>query len=253
MSRTLVELTEGFGFLLSGTRMIFKDRSLFLWAIIPFLIDLALVAWGISWGVTSLSSWTAATIGYLVSPSAGIWYDIFYYPLLVIFWLAFLVVLTYGTFLIATIIASPFNSLLAERALVVRGVIEDRPFHFGRWLKVTLKMIFVSILRALIFLAIGVIILILSFIPVLNVLGSYMAFLIMAFDSMDYSFEALEYDLADRFKYFRNHFAEFSGMAAALGLTLLIPGLTLLLLPSAVVGCADIVHRVEKKSLKGNS
>ena len=79
------------------------------------------------------------------------------------------------------------------------------------------------------------------FVPVLNLLAVSAAMLLLAFDSMDYSFETLGWGLRQRLRYLRREWVQWSGMAAGLALTLLLPGLTLLVIPGAVVGAAMLV------------
>ena len=147
-----------------------------------------------------------------------------------------------------TVVAAPCNSLLAERTLIMAGAVEDRPFELGRWLKVSAKMLFVGLMKSMVFLFFGILIFVCSFIPILNFVSSFAAFLIMAFDSSDYSFEIMEMSLRERFRFFQNHFPEFAGMASFLGLTVFVPGTTLLLLPFSVVGAALTLSDLKKGS-----
>ena len=117
------------------------------------------------------------------------------------------------------------------------------------WVQITIKQVSVSLLRSILFAGVGIVIFIFSFIPFLNIVGAFIAFLIVAFDCFDYSMEVKLMKLKERLEYFRTHFTTFSGMALMLGLTLLVPGLTLLLLPCAVIGAADTMAQLEKGSV----
>ena len=68
----------------------------------------------------------------------------------------------------------------------------------------------------------------------------------MSFDSMDYTFEAMEFGLRERFRYFQKNFPEFTGMAGSLAITIFVPGLTLIVLPCSVVGAALVYKKAQK-------
>lgn len=226
---------------LDGARLILKESSIRKWAIIPFLIDLLLVVSGIGFGLASISGWVASALGFVGLTSGGFFASILFYLFSAILWVGYLIVVIYGTFLIATVVAAPFNSLLAERTLMHLGVLEEKPFKMGEWVATSLKLLMIGLGKSLIFAFIGIFIFIASFIPGLNFVASYVALLIMSFDSMDYSFEAREFGLRKRFRYFQARFPEFTGMAGGLALTIFVPGLTLLILPCSVVGAAIVM------------
>lgn len=231
----------GVSHLLEGGRLIVTEKTIRKWAIIPFLIDILLVISGIGFGLASISGWVTSALAFVGLAGGGFIASIFFYLFSAVLWIGYLIVVIYGTFLVATVVAAPFNSLLAERTLMHLGVIEEKPFKLGAWISTSLKLLVIGLIKSLIFAFLGIFIFITSFIPVLNFVSSYLALLIMSFDSMDYSFEAREFGLKKRFRYFQTKFPEFTGMAGGLALTILVPGLTLLVLPCSVVGAAIIM------------
>jgi CysZ protein len=106
----------------------------------------------------------------------------------------------------------------------------------------------VSLLKTLLLLAVGFILFVFSFLPVLNFFAVGGALMILALDCMDYSLEALGYGFRQRMAYFVKNPAQWLGMSLGLGLTLLVPGLTLLVIPGAVTGAALIVK--DEKTLR---
>lgn len=244
--KPITAFSNGFGFLFEGLNLVRKTKGMMKWILIPLILDFAMLLAGLYFGFAWIEGLITYTVTLLADP--GNWlFSLLYYPLLIILGFGFFVVLLYGTFILSTIIASPFNSLLAEKALVELGAIAERPFHLWRWIKISVRMVVISLIRATIFLFFGIFIFVLSFFPGLNFLGTYIALLIIASDSADYSFEVLEMSLADRFKFIGDKMPQFSGMAASLGLTLLLPGLTLLILPLSVVGASCIVAKNQSK------
>ena len=237
--QSLRKLFQGLGFLLEGFRILKTHPHLLVFVIIPLTIDVAAFAGGVFLGTTFVSAWVASALSLVITPAAGIWYSVFYYPLLALLWVAFLVVLGYAVFLIGAVIASPFHSLLAERTLMKLGALQTTPFNLRASLRAGFTMFKISLKKMLVFAVLGVVILVCSFIPIVNIAASFAACMIVAFDAMDYSFELKEWGLSQRFAFFKAELPLFLGMSMALGLTLLIPGLTLLFYPVAVVGAAS--------------
>ncbi len=236
----------GFFSIFRGAGLLWNFGRLRLYAIIPFIIGLVMLCLGIRWGVHHL----AKIIEYLlmnVMVLSGAYLGIAYYVGIILAWPAFLIATVYGVFVATKLVASPFNSLLAERALIELKVIQNEPFHLWRWVLLAIRMLFVSILKSVVFLLIGIVLFVLSFVPGLNLLAALGFFLIVAFDSVDYSFEALQFGFQRRFWFFRDHFAAFVGMALSLSLVFFIPGLNFLLFPAAVAGGSDLVRRLQQQ------
>lgn len=234
----------GFLFIFKGTKILFQKSELLKWAIIPFIINFIIIILAFKWGIGQSDEIVSQTIGFF-GGSEGLFYKILYYPIKLTFILTYSVTIIYLSFLLATAIASPFNAILAEKTLFHLGFIQEKSFNLVFWLKASFKMFLAALLRAVIFLIAGTIIFILSFIPVINFFSTFAAFLIIALDCMDYSMEACLMSLRQRWEYFLKTPFYFCGMALALSLTVLIPGLTLLLLPSSVVGAAWIMTKTK--------
>jgi len=235
---------KGFSFIMDGLRLIRQDGELLRWAAVPFVIDLLLVVIGFFAGAVLMPGWVQAAVAMVIPASAGLAFSILYYPLLLFFWLVFLILWIYVIFLFATVIAAPFNTVLAERTLMKAGVIASRPFNFTQWSATSFRMMITALVKATVFLLLGVGIFALSFVPVVNLLSSFLALQVMAFDSFDCSFEILEMNFRERMKVFRQMFPEATGMAGALAVSLMVPGLTLLLMPAAIVGSASMLKGV---------
>lgn len=237
----------GFGFVFQGIRLLREHRELRKWAVIPWIIDIILLAIGITFGGKHVTKWVKSAVS-LVVPQGHVLHDWLYYPLIIVFWVVFVGVLVYLLYLIAGLVASPFNSILADRTLARLGAKKEEDLSIRRVASLAIRMFMISVARSVILLILGFIVFIIAFIPGLNFIGLFFAFLVICFDGADYSFEVLEYGLRERFAFLRRHFIEFSGMAAFVGLTLMIPGLILLLMPAAVVGCASVIQRIRMRA-----
>ena len=103
-----------------------------------------------------------------------------------------------------------------------------------------------------IILAISAMLFIASFIPIISPIALYFSLMILTFDCMDYAMEHDEQGLRQRFKYFFNHWIEFSGFALCMAVIIVIPFIHFILLPSAVLGTTVLYARIQSaKKLKG--
>jgi uncharacterized protein involved in cysteine biosynthesis len=212
-----------------------KHRRLLVLAILPTMLSglFAAVFLWLLW--THLGAWAAHLVTALVGAAAGVWYDVIYYPLVLGGGLIVSLAALYILFVLHSFVAVPFYSVLAERALAQRGL------HHKQNIAGMLRMFRIGAVKSVLLLAIGVVLFVLSFVPVLNLAALAVTLLLLAFDCMDYAFEAAGFGLRRRLGYLFTRRAQWAGMAAGLALTLLVPGLTLLVTPGAVVGGALIL------------
>ena len=229
---------KGLKFIHSGWQASSQIPGVKKWIIIPFAINFLVFILGFAVGSSELSSFAKWATLLLVESSGISFFQYLYYPFLLIFLIVFIVLYTYVTFLIASVIASPFYAVIAEKVLVHRGLLRDEGGSIFAQFKRNLQMIAVSLLRLFLLLFVGLFLFIFSFLPGVNLLTSYFAFIIMALDTADYSMETMGLSLSERIGYFKNNFSEFAGMGLIVGLTALIPGLILLVMPYAVIGSA---------------
>jgi CysZ protein len=233
------EFADGLFYWFRGWRWLWRSRALGFYAVLPFLLAMVFFVSVLWISIHYLSFWTHHFVA-LVLPTHETWSGMLYYPMWITFFMLTFITLVYVAYLVHIVLCGPFYSLLAERALHDLGKRDRTKFNFS------IRVLIASIAKAALFLMIGVLIIVFSFVPLINVVGFAMALLILAFDTMDYSFEAMGMNLRQRLAYFAHHMPQWLGMAVSLALTLLIPGLTLLILPGAVVGAAMII---EEKSI----
>jgi len=220
-----------------------KNPSLWPWLLIPWLIDIALLVLGWSAGMTAIQGWiTALVTGWVGS---GFWFDLLNYPILIVFGLIFVVVWLIAVMSVATALASPFNSLLAEKVLVLKGVQGIGHKGLAGWVAHSIKMLLVGLLKGGIFAAMGFLLFAVSFIPGLNFVAAYASMCLFAADMFDYGFEARGFSLKRRVEEVRKMGGVVLGLGASLSLTSVIPGLTVLLLPLAVVGATWQMEKPE--------
>ena len=231
----------GTKFIFQGTKDVFTIPHLLPWAVIPFIIDVFILFFFFFWGKQKISFFKSQIMDFIFSET-NTWLYTLLSPIIgLLIWVAFIIILLYGTFLLAMIVAVPFHTIIAEKILCHYGKLQSPPFSWGRWIQVNVRMFIISLIKSALFAIIGLFLFILSFIPVLNLVSSFTAFLIMAYDCADYGLEVKEMTLLQRFEYFKNHFPEFLGMATTLTASVFLPGSTLLLLPIAVAGSSWVI------------
>jgi uncharacterized protein involved in cysteine biosynthesis len=226
-----------------GFLVLASSSKLRNWSLVPFLIaillgslitifGLYLVASSIGAVAIQLSSW--------LSLSPGSWITA---AITLLMWPIALLLLGVLVYVGVRLIVAPFYSILAEISLVELGLCENKPWQGRQWLKFTLRMLAVSILKSFIF-AIGTAILfVCSLIPLLNLFAAVGFILMLSFDLSDYSFEAMGWGLRRRFHHFRANWPLYSGFAVSLGMLLVIPGMGIITLPAAVIGGSLILQR----------
>jgi uncharacterized protein involved in cysteine biosynthesis len=232
-------------FWVKGWQWLFEHpRSLGL-VLAPFVLGLLLVgagAWFLFPYVPGLSETLAGAV-----PGAA-----HFYIGSIVYWLVllFLFVMFAGfgfivLYCLYILLCAPFHAVLVERVLKTAGKHHLQELTFRKWSALTLKMFGVSLLKSLCFFALGGTAFVVSFIPGLQWVVFVTTAMIFAFDSMDYSFEALGFGLRRRFGYFLREKEQFFLFSMGMALTLFIPGLTFLALPGAVVGAALAIKQTQ--------
>ena len=245
-SKQALGFFSGFKSFFTGIRVLTINSGLRNTAILPLLLDF--VIFGVVVYLVCFLYFPPLVAGYLATAGTGFWATLLAVGAQSMVFIFGLICSGLITFMLGTWLASPFNALLAEKALVHFGAREDKPFEMNRWLRTTAKMALVGMVRSMILLVFGALLFLLSFVPVLHLPILFVGFFIMSTDCLDYSLETLEFDLKGRFRYYFQYFAKISGFATALGLTFLVPGLSFLLMPAAIAGAAHLVSEGRKVS-----
>ncbi len=157
--------------------------------------------------------------------------------------LALALISVYALFLATKLLASPFYAILSSQILKNRGIVKPQDLTFVRWMILSFRTTAVNLIEISVFSIIGGVLFIFSFIPFVNVLAAFGFFLIMAYDSTDYSLDVLNFSLSERVNYFLSHIVQLCGFALAISLVMLVPGLNLILFAASVAGGADLVSR----------
>ncbi len=237
----------GFAAPIQGIRFIFKNPSLWVWAALPFALNAFLVVLSFSWAFQNLADTVftvMANLGFTVQSGFLAWMLFYFFKILL--WVVFFIFLTFVAYLLGQILAAPFSAVLSEKSLIKLNVLTEKPFILGIWLKTSLKMVRISVVKGFLLLIIGALLMLAGIIPVLNIVVPFVVLLTLAFDSADYSFENMQMTLTERISFFKKNIVVFSGYAVALGIILFVPGLNFFLFPASVVGASLLISRIKE-------
>lgn len=228
----------GFKFIFDGISYLRKNDGLKKWALMPFLLIIALFLIG----VVSAFFWAPPLTSWLTERFFNLDSELGAFVIMVLtmlFVLVLAVLYGYLMYLLVSLVSAPFHSVLSEKVLQRLGATNTVGFKFS--------FLVDSVVRVLVLGVFGILLVLGSFfIPGLNIVSAFFLFFMIAYDSADYSLEVLGYSLKQRFGFVKTHLAEFFGMATFVGLTLFVPGLILLLMPAAVTGSTILVFQLHK-------
>ncbi|MGE3974995.1 MAG: EI24 domain-containing protein [Bdellovibrionales bacterium] len=238
------EFVLGFKSPFIGIRLILANKDLKRIAIVPLIIDFILF---FSVLYVSLFVLMPTLLATFVTGAVGFWSGIAYYGSYALASVVLFIFSGFVTFALAMIISGPFNALLAEKTLMhLRGTLPGAE-TLADWLRKSFKMFGVALLRSLIVLSVTTVMFFVGIVPGLGVLAVFVSLFLFATDCADYSLEVFGLSLKERLRAYKAHWLGFSGFGAALGLTFLIPGLSFLIMPAAVVGGAHFVKEILNK------
>ena len=260
-----VQLFQGAGYVLKGLSLI-AQPGLRRFVAVPLLVNALLFAVLIGYGALHMQDLLAYIDGLMPrAPDLGGWLSwltdfiafllgLVEWLLWTLFGLAALFVVFYAFSVVGNLIAAPFNSLLAEK---VERHLTGRPLDEGDTWSDALKSIVPALLsemRKLIYIGLRAIpLLILSFIPVLNIAAPFLWALfgawMLALEYMDYPMAnhgILFSEQRTRLKQKRMLSLGFGGLT--MGMTL-IPVVNFLAMPTAVAGATALwVERLNKEA-----
>ncbi len=235
----------GFVSFFDGFRAVGQSRRLKMLIVLPMILMAILFTLGIIF----LSSWISVIAGQLqtfteslvtVGTSLS-----FIFTFLT--WLIYVMVFFLLMYFFGRVLASPFYALIAEQILKDMGVKNPPEHGIMMWVRLNFHMVIVSAIEAVVFAFLGLSFFVLSFIPPLGVLTPFLFVLLMTFDASDFVFESLNMGFRSRMKFFRKYIFYYLGFSCALGLTLMIPVLNLILFPFYVAGAAKLAAQILKK------
>ncbi|MCB0393752.1 MAG: EI24 domain-containing protein [Bdellovibrionales bacterium] len=230
----------GFKSPIAGVRLILSDSQLLRLSVLPFLVMTLAMILGFTYAFPSLAAYLVTLV-----PAFTGWMVVFGWLGMGLAYLLGFLGVAIVFVLFASVVASPFQGLLAEKTLMKLGALESKPFKIGEWLGFTIKMLIVAVERASIFAVVGLMLFVLSLIPIVQVGAGFLGLIIVALDCVDYSLELLGFGLRKRFTFLKQNFWELAGFGCCFGITFFVPLLNFFMLPAAVVGACIMVNDIK--------
>ncbi|MFV0276857.1 MAG: sulfate transporter CysZ [Parahaliea sp.] len=226
---------SGAGYLLQGASMLTHPR-LRLFVLIPLAVNITIFASLIGAAYAYLNSRMDHWLSYIPQ-----WLDFLQWIIWPVIALVFSLVTGYTFTALALIIASPFNSLLAEKAeeLVTGREVEGLE-GIGAALMEVPRGIVRELAKLIYYVPMALFVLIVSFIPALNAVAPVLWFLLgawmMSIQFVDYPMDNHRYRFGDVKEAVRSRRLSSLGFGGMVALGAAIPVLNFFVVPSAVVG-----------------
>jgi CysZ protein len=226
---------NGARYLIEGARML-THPSLRLFVMIPLTVNIVIFGSLIGFGFTYLGGLMEQWLSWI--PDWLSFIEWILWPLVV---LAVSLVTGYAFTAVALIIASPFNSLLAEKAEeLITGQPVDSLEGFAAAIKEIPRAVFRELGKLLYYLPMAAFVLLLTFIPGINVIAPVLWFLLgawmMSIQFVDYPVDNHRMDFGEVKEACRRRRLSSMGFGGLVALCTSIPIVNFFVVPAAVVG-----------------
>ncbi len=222
-------------YLREGLKLVLSP-GLRLFVLLPLLTNLVLFVGLIYFAGHQFSLWVDALM-----PSLPSWLSFLNYVLWPLF-VVLVALMVFFTFtMLANIIAAPFNGFLAEKVeAVVRGIDNSPPFSWAELAAMVPRTLAREMRKLGYFLPRAIALLILSFIPVLNLIAAPLWLLfgiwMMAIQYIDYPADNHKLGWNEMLAWLREKRWQSMSFGGIVYLALLIPVVNVLMMPAAVAG-----------------
>jgi CysZ protein len=240
------QIIQGFLSPMLGLRVILSSPRNMLYALIPFGIGLLVVLAGSVAGFQYVNQWVQAwTDGFSSFQDWSFLKTIVDALLILVSWIVVSLLNFLAAYLCIIVLAGPFYALMVENIFKKELPDKEQRSDF----RLVVGMFFLGLLKAVIFLCVGILCFILSWIPGFNLLAPLIVTLTVAFDCSDYAFEVDFLGLRERFQFFASHIWNYFGLGLAILVTGLIPGAFFILLPVFVCGATKMYIQLQTEKL----
>ncbi|MFG0380028.1 sulfate transporter CysZ [Pseudomonas sp. zbq_18] len=207
-----------------------------LFVLLPLAINTLLFIGLIALAMQQFGGWVDTFM-----PSLPSWLSFLEYLIWPLFVLMVLVIMFFSFTLLANIIAAPFNGFLAEKVeVVVRGRDDFPPFSWAELMAMVPRTLGRELRKLAYFLPRAIPLLILTFIPGLNLIAAPLWILfgvwMMAVQYIDYPADNNKLGWNEMLAWLREKRWQSLGFGGATYLALMIPFVNILVMPAAVAG-----------------
>ncbi|MEN9464061.1 MAG: hypothetical protein RL217_242 [Pseudomonadota bacterium] len=223
-------LKQGFAFFVQGLRALSAPQyRLYVW--LPLLLNAVLMGAATYWAVQLLDTWVTQLVVQLPS-----WLAFLYWLLMPLALLAVMLLLAYSFSTLLMLVLAPLCGLLSEKVDRQAGVcVPAEPWYKLLWRTLKRELIKLAYLlpRYLLLLLLG-------WIPVVNILAPLLWLLFMAWFAalqyVNYAFDNHRLSFADLRKASQQERLTFLGFGLPIALVLMVPILNWFVMPAAVIG-----------------
>jgi len=235
------DFVAGLRFFLRGVGCVAARPRLWPWAAIPLVINTVMMIGVVAGALYAWSTWGATW--------ADFWWLTIVYWLGIVVVMAVVMVIVFFVFtIVGSVLAAPFNDVLSEKVekRVLGGPAEE-PGGFAWFLREMIRAVraavaLVSIqVGTLLFLAVFMFIPFVGGIPFL--LGSIV---FAAMDFLDVIMDRKRFRTREKFAFVWNNLSLCMGFGVAAYVSLLVPGVNLLILPAGAAGATLLFLSVDK-------
>ncbi len=230
---------KGFGDFFSGFSLILES-GVKKYVVIPLFINISLFGTAFYLIQQQMDSWLESLL-----PGWLSWLEWIILPL---FYITILLLVFYTFTLVANLIAAPFNSLLAAR--IETHLTGQKPEHISseKMWKIALRSFASEIHKLLYFIKWLIPLVILTFIPVVNIVAPFLWFI---FAAWSFSLEYMDYPLANHGMLFKdirqyNRINRMRALGLGTGIFIMtsIPFINFLAMPVAVAGATRLTTKI---------
>jgi len=230
-------LPGGLGALLFGFKLL-NQKGLRLYAIMPVLLNILIFSTGFYYAFDLMEDLRLQFQAWLPE-----WLHYLSYILWPLFIISAGVIFVYGFTTITQLIASPFNAILSEKVEKHLGLpcaSDENPLTFFQAMKSAIPRELSKFAKSLKWL---LLMLILSFIPGINIVVPLIAAWIMAIDYLDFPADNRGMSFSDSLKHIQKRKLSHLLFGLIVSLVSLIPLVNLFVVPAAVAGATALWHQ----------
>ncbi len=225
---------QGGRYILRGVHLL-SEKKLRAFVIIPLIINIVLFSAALFVMFNQLPTWIASWLSFL--PGFLSFLEFILYPL---FAITAVLVIYYGFNIVANIIAAPFNGLLSERVEQMQTGKALPDESFKELLNIVPRSIAREFAKLAYYLPRLILLLILSFIPGLNLFAPIFWFLfgawMMAIQYCDYPMDNNKVSFKEMLRLLKKQRLTSLGFGGLVQLAMMVPILNFIMMPVAVIG-----------------
>ena len=239
----LSSLIYGLKLPFAAFKLITQKKSLLLWSVLPVVITFVLYWYGISALQDTIKSWLFDFLSQRGMAVDGWWKWLVEFFVNIVLIIAGAMTFAFTS----TMLASPFNDLLAEKTEHFVQPALPPPAKNGG-IKHQIRLVGIDLMKSIAATAAGLTALIMSWIPVVNLFSFMLAFLLICFQYTSYPQTRRGVKLKDGLRFLWDHLFACAGFGATVTFLFALPFVSIFALPAAVVGGTLLVARAKGDS-----